>query len=133
MGAGARFAAERDRWPEHWRVADLDREEDFLLELLEPSEELRAVVPAMRCRQAEGAEQVLVGVTDRRVVLIGRRARSEASPVALVDVTDCAARAPRGQHVVPHHDGHLTFDVDAEALARLWAHIDDLDRHVAAE
>lgn len=128
MGAGARFAAERDRWPEHWRVADLDREEDFLLALLGPAEELRAVIPGMRSTPAAGEEQVLIGVTDRRVVLIGRRERSEAAPVRLTDVTVCAASAPRGGHVVPHDDGHLAFDVDAEALARVWTRIDDLAR-----
>jgi hypothetical protein len=132
MGAGARFAAERDRWPEHWRVADLDREEDLLLELLEPGEELRAVIPAMRCTPALGEEQALVGVTDRRVVLIGRRERSETSPVRLIDVTDCARRAPRGEHVVPHDDGHLAFDIDEDALGRLWDRIDALERQAAA-
>lgn len=113
-------------------MADLDREEDFLLELLQPAEELRAVIPAMRCTPSVGEEQVLVGVTDRRVVLIGRRARSETSPVRLVDVTDCASMAPRGEHVVPHDGGHLAFDVDGDALARMWDRIDALDRQRAA-
>jgi hypothetical protein len=131
MGAGARFAAERDRWPEHWRVADLDQEQDFLLELLQPAEELRAVIPGMRSTPADGEEQVLIGVTDRRVVLIGRGERSEAAPVRLLDVTECVASAPRGEHVVPHHGGHLAFDIDEEALARVWTRIDAVERRAA--
>ena len=130
MGAGALFAAERDRWPEHWQVADLEREEDFLLAILEPAEELRAVIPAMRTSPADGEEQVLIGVTDRRVVLVGRRGRSEPrdAGVESIDVTDCATVAPRDQRVVPHHDGHLEFDIDVDAIARMWAHIDGIDR-----
>src|SRR5829696_7563991 len=96
MGAGARLAAERDRWPEHWRFADLDQEEDLLLKLLEPAEELRAVVPGMRSTPADGQEQVLIGVTDRRVVLVGRRSRSDAAAPGVTDVTVCATTAPRG-------------------------------------
>ena len=128
MGAGARFAAERDRWPEHWQLADFDREEDFLLELLEPAEELRAVIPAMRSTPDGGEEQVLIGVTDRRVVLVERRHRSEGEPLRVIDVTACASSAPRGQRLVPHIDGPLEFDVDEDAITRLWRQIDDVDR-----
>jgi hypothetical protein len=128
MGAGARFAAERDRWPEHWRVADLDMEEDVLLAMLEPAEELRAVIPGMRTTPAAGDEQVLIGVTDRRVVLIGRRSRSDREPLRVIDVTQCASTAPRGEKVVPHVDGQLAFDVDEESMSRMWAHIDEVDR-----
>ena len=45
MGAGARLAEERDRWPDHWRVADLEQEEEHLLDVLDPAEELLAAVP----------------------------------------------------------------------------------------
>jgi hypothetical protein len=131
MGAGALFAAERDRWPEHWQVADLEREEDFLLAILEPLEELRTVIPAMRTSPADGEDQVLVGVTDRRVVVIGRPGRSEASStrvVDVIDVTHCATGSPRDQLLVPHRDGHLEFDIDVDAIARMWAHIDGIDR-----
>ena len=102
MGAGARFAAERDRWPEHWRVADLDLEEDFLLALLEPAEELRAVIPGMRTTPADGEEQVLVGVTDRRVVVVGRRKRSDREPLRVIDVTHGipATAVLQGAHVL---------------------------------
>ena len=48
MGAGARLAEERDRWPDHWRVADLEPEEERLLDLLPAAEELRAAVPGLR-------------------------------------------------------------------------------------
>lgn len=129
MGAGARFAAERDRWPEHWRVADLDMEEDGLLDLLEPAEELRAAIPGMRSTPQGGAEQVLVGVTDRRVVLVRRRHHpADGSPVRVLDVTRCASMAPHGSRVVPHHDGNVAFDSDDEAIARLWSRIEELDR-----
>ena len=127
MGAGALFAAERDRWPEHWQVADLDREEDHLLAILEPEEELRAVIPAMRTSIADGDEQVLIGVTDRRVVLVGRGSRSETTPMRVIDVTRCATVAPRDQQVVQHDDGHLELDIDVEAIARMWAQIDVID------
>src|SRR6476660_4474514 len=65
MGAGARMAAERDRWPDHWRVADLEFEEEGVLDLLQHDEELVAVVPGMRSTPEEGQSQVLIAVTDR--------------------------------------------------------------------
>jgi hypothetical protein len=133
MGAGARLAAERDRWPEHWRFADFDQEEDVLLELLEPAEELRAVVPGMRSTPTDGEEQVLIGVTNLRVVIVGRHRRSESAPLRVVDVTRCASTAPRGQRVVPHHDGHLAFDIDEDAIARMWTQIDGVDRPAAGD
>jgi hypothetical protein len=131
MGAGARLAAERDRWPDHWRVADFEMEEEGLLALLAPSEELRAVVPGMRSTPAYGENQVLVGVTDRRVIVIGRRGSDSAAQLRVVDVTQCVGTSPRGQQRVPHDEGHLDFDLDDEALARIWARIDDLD-HLAS-
>ena len=77
MGAGARMAAERDRWPDHWRVADLEIEEEGVLDLLQDDEELVAVVPGMRSTPDEGDSQVLIAVTNRRVVVVGRT-RTEA-------------------------------------------------------
>lgn len=127
MGSGARLAAERDRWPEHWRVADLDREEDFLLDMLEPAEELRAVVPGMRTTPQDGEEQILIGVTNRRVVLVGRRRGSDTAPLLVMDVTACASTAPRGERTVPHDDGQLAFDVSEDAMARMWARIDEVE------
>jgi len=133
MGAGARLAAERDRWPEHWRFADFDQEEDVLLELLEPAEELRAVVPGMRSTPTDGEEQVLIGVTNLRVVIVGRHRHSESAPLRVVDVTRCASTAPRGQRVVPYQDGHLAFDIDEDAIARMWTQIDGVDRPAAGD
>jgi hypothetical protein len=132
MGAGARLAAERDRWPEHWRFADLEREEDFLLAMLEPAEELRAVIPGTRSTPDDGDEQILIGVTDRRVVLVSRQ-RSDLEHPRAIDVTDCAPTAPRGQRLVPHYGGHLEFDIDEDAIARMWTTIDDVDRRDAAD
>ncbi len=127
MGAGAQMAAERDRWPDHWRTADLDIEQEGLLELLAPSEELVAVVPGMQSSPIDGESQVLIAVTDRRVVVIGR-SRTESSDLRVVDVTHCAETAPRFVKEVPHSNGHLTFDVDDASIARIWARIDDVHR-----
>ena len=128
MGTGARLAAERDRWPEHWRVADLDLEEDRLLELLAPAEELRAMIPAMRSSALDGDEQVLLAVTDRRIVLIGRVWRTAGTDLGVLDVTACATGAPRGERLLAHGDGHLAFDIDDEVIAHLWATIDRIPR-----
>jgi hypothetical protein len=125
MGAGARMAAERDRWPDHWRVADLEFEEEGVLDLLQQDEELMAVVPGMRSAPEAGDSQVLIAVTDRRVLVVGR-ARTEAMDLYVVDVTDCSSTAPRESKRVPHLDGHLTFDLDDASLARIWARIDDV-------
>jgi hypothetical protein len=125
MGAGARMAAERDRWPVHWRVADLEIEEEGVLELLQQDEELVAVVPGMRSTPTEGESQVLIAVTDRRVVVVGR-SRTEAADLHVVDVTDCSTTVPRESRRLPHFDGHLTLDLDDASIARIWARIDDV-------
>jgi hypothetical protein len=125
MGAGAQMAAERDRWPEHWRVADLEIEEDGLLDLLTPEEELIAVVPGMRRMPAEGVHQVLIAVTSQRVVVVGR-SNTESTDLRVVDVTRCSSTAPRLTREVPHFDGYLMFDLDDESIARMWARIDDV-------
>ncbi len=125
MGAGAQMAAERERWPEHWRVADLEFEEHGLLDLLAPDEQLVAVVPGMRRMPAEGEHQVLLAVTSERVVVVGR-STAESADLRVVDVTRCSSTAPRLTRVVPHVDGHLRFDVDDESIARMWARIDDV-------
>lgn len=126
MGAGARFKAERDRWPEHWRVADLDGQEDVLLAQLQPSEELRAVVPGLRANPCDGHHEVLVGVTDRRVVLVGRDPKSAGEPFQVYDITDCTSTVARGQRLFAHVDGDLDFDIDDDSVARVWATIDQL-------
>jgi hypothetical protein len=119
------MAAERDRWPEHWRVADLEVEEDGLLDLLTPEEELIAVVPGMRWMPAEGDHQVLIAVTNLRVVVVGR-STAGSTDLRVVDVTRCSSTAPRLTRHVPHFDGHLTLDIDDESIARMWARIDDV-------
>jgi hypothetical protein len=119
------MAAERDRWPDHWRVADLEIEEEGVLDLLQQDEELVAVVPGMRSTPAEGESQVLIAVTDRRVVVVGRT-RTESRELRIVDVTDCSATVSRGSKRVPHLDGHLTLDLDDASIARIWARIDDV-------
>jgi hypothetical protein len=125
MGAGARMAEERDRWPDHWRVADLEIEEEGVLDLLQQDEQLVAVVPGMRSVPEEGEIQVLIAVTDRRVVVVGR-SRTEAKDLRVVDVTGCSTTVPRESKRVPHFDGHLTFDLDDASIARIWARIDDV-------
>jgi hypothetical protein len=125
MGAGARMAAERGRWPEHWRVADLDIEEEGLLDMLHDDEDLVAVVPGMRSTSTDGDHQVLIAVTDRRVLIIGRSKRV-AGQLRVIDVTECSSTAPREVREVPHLDGSLILDLDDESLARMWARIDDV-------
>jgi hypothetical protein len=126
MGAGARLAEERDRWPDHWRVADLEQEEEQLLDLLAPAEELRAAVPGVCTSEVDGAAHVLIGVTDRRVVVIGRRRASDSSwSVRVADATQCAVTVER-RGSVPFDGGRLELDLDEDALSRLWAHVDDV-------
>jgi len=125
MGAGARMAAERDRWPVHWRVADLEFEEEGVLDLLQPDEELVVLVPGMRSTPADGESQVLIAVTDRRVVVVGR-SRTEPEDLRIVDVTGCSTTVPRESRRVPHFDGYLTLDLDDASIARIWARIDDV-------
>jgi hypothetical protein len=127
MGAGARMAAERGLWPEHWRVADLDSEEEALLDLLQADEDLLAVVPGMRSTTVDGENQVLIAVTDRRVVVIGRSKLAAGGP-RIVDVTECSTKAPRNEREVPHFDGLLVLDLEQESIARMWARIDALHR-----
>ena len=125
MGAGARMAAERDRWPVHWRVADLEIEEEGVLDLLQQDEELVAVVPGMRSTPADGESQVLIAVTNRRVVVVGR-SRTEADRPAHRRRHGLQHAVPRESKRVPHLDGHLTFDLDDASFARIWARIDDV-------
>ncbi len=83
MGAGARLAEERDRWSDDWQIADLEPEGEHLLDLLELAEELRAVVPGVRdgslCRAP-----VLIGVTDRRILVVGRWPAADVEPAVRV-------------------------------------------------
>jgi hypothetical protein len=126
MGAGARLAEERDRWPDHWRVADLEQEEERLLDLLDPAEELLAAVPGRRTSDTEVDDQVLIGVTDRRVLVIGRRRAADSSwTLGVADATTCAAKLDRNG-VMPFRGDRLVLDLDEDALRRLWDKVDGL-------
>jgi hypothetical protein len=122
------MAAERDRWPEHWRVADLEVEEDGVLDLLQPAEELVAVVPGMRRTPSTGDHQVLIAVTSSRVMVVSRCGKTESNDLRVVDVTRCSATVAPRERRVPHLDGHLTVDLDDESIARMWARIDEVVR-----
>jgi hypothetical protein len=74
---------------------------------------------------AQGEHQVLIAVTSQRVVVVGR-STAESTDLRVVDVTRCSSTAPRLTRKVPHFDGHLRFDLDDEAIARMWARIDDV-------
>ena len=121
MGAGARLAEERDRWPEQWRVADLEQEEEHLLDLLEPAEELRAAVPAVP--PEERRPPVLIGVTDRRLLLITRT----GDGIDVIDATDCAPYVGR-TGPIPFRDQEIRLEVAEEHLSRLWALVDEIGR-----
>lgn len=125
MGAGARLAEERDRWGGHWLVVDLEMEGEHLLELLGPGEELRAAVPGFRDAWPHGEDPVLIGVTDRRVLVIGRRATPGGEQLAIEDVTQAvtalvAAETLTG--VVLGIDGG-TVTLDQADLARLREYV----------
>ncbi len=77
MGAGARLAEERGRWAADWLMVDLEQEAEQLLGLLERSEELRVAVPSTCSNDALGPGLVLVGVTDRRILVVSRTSTVE--------------------------------------------------------
>ena len=127
MGAGARLAEERDRWPDHWRVADLEQEEEHLLDLLDPAEELLAAVPGRRTsddrRPGPGA--------DRRHRSPGARHRSAAGRRLDVDARRRrrharARRRSTADGAMPFRGGRLELDLDEDALRRLWDTVDGL-------
>jgi hypothetical protein len=122
MAAGARLATERGFWPDAWRVADLEPEEERLLDVLEAGEELCAAVPAL----LSGGVDVpaLVGVTERRLLLL-TRTRDDA--VVVTDATRCARHIDRTSPI-PFQDKELRLDGNAEHLARVWSLVDELRR-----
>jgi hypothetical protein len=131
MGAGARLAEERDRWEDHWRVVDLEQEGELLLDILLPSEELRTAVPGLRMA-ADGESAVLIGITDQRVLVVGRwwvaepgggsRLRTEFS---VEDVT-CHVYLSTPTASLEVAGGTIKLDLDDAALDRLWASMGDL-------
>jgi len=132
MGAGARLAEERDKWSDDWQIADLEPEGEHLIALLEMAEELRAVVPGVR-EGSSGRAPVLIGVTDRRILVVGRWPVADVDPplrdesrreVPRVTTAITAsleeARDGRGTHLgLPGAE----FRLDPVALHRLWEHV----------
>ena len=117
MGAGARMAAERDRWPEHWRVADLDMRGGASCSTCSSRPRScgrwsRACAP----RPPTARSQVLIGVTDRRVRARRAPRATETEPTCgVVDVTDCAPTAPReSRRSCRTSTGTSTFDLDED-------------------
>ena len=134
MGAGARLAEERDKWSDDWQIADLEQEGEHLVALLELAEELRTVVPGVRegswCRAP-----VLIGVTDRRILVVGRWPAADADqgshddplhevPMYVTTALTASleeARDGRGTRLgLPGAE----FRLDPVALDRLWEHVD---------
>jgi hypothetical protein len=131
MGAGARLAEERDRWEDHWRLVDLEREGEHLLDNLFPAEELRTAVPGLRTA-ADGESPVLIGITDRRVLVVGRR-RADAGDrlgaqlgVSVVDVTSHVAEFGRAASIEMADGDTIAFDLDDHTMDRLWQSVDGL-------
>ena len=131
MGAGARLAEERDRWEDHWRVVDLEQEGELLLDILLPSEELRTAVPGLRTA-ADGERAVLIGITDQRVLVVGRWWDAEPgggaglrTEISVDDVTHHVYLfTPTASLEVA--GGTIKLDLDDDALDRLWASMGDL-------
>jgi hypothetical protein len=132
MGAGARLAEERDKWTDDWQIADLEPEGEHLIALLELAEELRAVVPGVR-EGSSGRAPVLIGVTDRRILVVGRWPVADVDqplrddpprevPTITTAITASLeeARDGRGTHLgLPGAE----FRLDPVALHRLWEHV----------
>jgi hypothetical protein len=132
MGAGARLAEERDRWEDHWRLVDLEQEGEHLLDVLSPAEELRTAVPGLRVA-ADVEWPVLIGITDRRVLVVSRTSVAESgggsglrTTVSVDDVTAESAGFARGAVMPVADGGSIAFDLDERALDRLWSAMDGL-------
>ena len=85
-------------------MVDLEQEGEHLLDLLSPAEELRTAVPGLRIA-ADVERPVLIGITDRRVLVVGRT--SAAGPGggsglrATFHVDDVTAQLPTLDHLEP--------------------------------
>jgi hypothetical protein len=105
---------------------------EHLLDSLDPAEELRAAVPGSRSAPNE-ARPVLIGVTNRRMLVIGRRPAVAGNSGTIVQTP------PTVDHVtllvrtfardVPMEvaGGTIELDLDADALDRLCRHLARLD------
>jgi hypothetical protein len=126
MGAGARLADERDRWEDHWRLVDLEQEGEHLLDILFPAEELRTAVPGLLIA-TDGESPVLIGITDQRVLVVGRGWEAEPgggsglrTGISVDDLTDhVKTSTPAASLQVA--GGTIELDLDDDALDRLWA------------
>lgn len=123
MAAGAKLAAERGFWPDEWRVADLEPEEERLLDVLESGEELCAAVPAMLSGHDVDVP-MLIGVTERRLLLL---TRTTGDTVVVTDVTRCVHHVDRSAPI-PFHGQQIRLDASAEHLARVWSLVDEIGR-----
>ena len=85
-GRGSPIGEERDRWGEHWRMVDLEHEEEHLLDVLDRPRRLRGGPGALLRPRATA---VLIGVTERRLLLVSHGPRDE------VVVTERRHAAPR--------------------------------------
>jgi hypothetical protein len=113
-------------------MVDLDQEGEHLLDLLFPTEELQAAVPGLRTAP-DGESPVLIGVTDRRALVIGGRRRGETgsgtgfqSGIGVDDVTTWVAGFVRGAPMVVADGDTIALDLDDHALDRLWRSMDEL-------
>jgi hypothetical protein len=112
-------------------VVDLELEGEQLLDVLLPFEELRTAVPGLRTA-AEGASAVLIGITDQRVLVVGRwwdaepgggsGLRTEMSVDDVTRYVDMSMRMTSFEVA----GGTIKLDLDDDALDRLWASMGEL-------
>jgi hypothetical protein len=110
---------------------DLENASEHLLDSLDPDEELRAAVPGLRGRELHGADPVLIGVTDRRVLVVGPRTASASDrSVEVADATRVMTRLVAGGtftvRLADLPGGVVDLELDPVALARLRQHVDEL-------
>jgi hypothetical protein len=111
-------------------VVDLELEGEHLLDVLFLSEELRTAVPGLRTA-ADGTSAVLIGITDQRVLVVGRWWDAEPGggsglrDISVEDVTGHVyLSTPTASFEVA--GGTITLDLDDDALDRLRASMGDL-------
>jgi hypothetical protein len=112
-------------------LVDLEREGEHLLDILSPCEELRTAVPGLRTA-ADGESPVLIGITDRRVLVVGRQ-RTDAGErlgvqlgIGVVDVTPHVAGLGRTASIEMADGDTIAFDLDDHTMDRLWESVDGL-------
>jgi hypothetical protein len=112
-------------------LVDLEREGEQLLDTLSPAEELRTAVPGLRTA-ADGESPVLIGITDRRVLVVSRQ-RADAGAclgaqlgVCVMDVTPHVAGLGRAASIEMADGDTIAFDLDDHTMDRLWESMDGL-------